>query len=206
MIKTITALCGIVGFIMLAFIGVFVLLAFSKNEFFLTDDGRESSYFKKLGMVHYRSGTNAFSLIYNSIHADTKTFKPISSFAGKDKRFVYYMKTKQPHVDYATFEVTQEGIIRDKNFVYDNYNNSELVKIIDGANPETYRKILYGLGKDNKNIFYFLKKQPQVDYETFEILFENVETMSGTYKSIKTIRDKNREYKMDYENQMLVPK
>jgi hypothetical protein len=205
MIKTIIGLWGIISFLILLIIGTLIFLAVRKNVYLKTDDGKETCYFRKSGMIHYRDGTNIFTLIYNSIHADSKTFKPVSTFAGKDKRFVYYFEAKQPHVDYDTFEITQEGIIRDKNFVYNTYKHSELLQIIDGADPETYRKIYLGIGKDDNNIFYLLKKQPQVDYESFEILFENVETMSGTYEGIKTIRDKNREYKMDHENQMLVP-
>ncbi|GHV85946.1 hypothetical protein AGMMS50230_15540 [Spirochaetia bacterium] len=195
---------GIISFVILAYIAFVVVFAVSKSTYLKTDDGKETNYFKKLGTIHYRQADNVFSLIYNPVSgANAKTFKPIDYSFGKDKKHIFYRDTKQPHVDYATFEITAEGVIRDKNHVYEieRYN----LAAIEGADPKTFEIIFHGIGKDDKYVYYGTKRQPHVDCKTFEVIIEKYKTTSGESERLQTVRDKNHEYETDWKQQMLVP-
>ena len=112
-VKTAVILWGVFSAIIIFIIITFVILVFSKSTFLETDDGKQSNYFKKAGMIQYREYDNVFSLIYNPVSdADYRTFKPITSNIGKDKKFIYFRSVKQPQIDCETFEITDEGVIR----------------------------------------------------------------------------------------------
>jgi hypothetical protein len=119
-IKIMIGLWGIISFLILAAIGAFAFLAFSKNEYMLTDDGKETNFYRKAGMIHYRNDSNIFSLVYSPVYgANAKTFKPIDYSFGKDKKYIYYGQHKQPHVDYQTFEILEGYVYQDKNYRYE---------------------------------------------------------------------------------------
>jgi hypothetical protein len=206
--KTAAIIWSIISFFILAYIAFLVVLAVSKSTYLKTGDGRETNYFRKMGMIHYRQHDNVFSLIYSPVRgANAKTFKPLDYSFGKDKKYVFYRQTKQPHVDCATFEITADGIMRDKNFVYDTQYSNDLLVVIEGADPKTFEIICNKIGKDSQYIYYGTKRQAHVDYETFEIVFETYTNAYGDEKEkITTMKDKNDEYNADWEKQMLVPK
>jgi len=139
-VKTAVILWGVFSAIIIFIIITFVILVFSKSTFLETDDGKQSNYFKKAGMIQYREYDNVFSLIYNPVSdADYRTFKPITSNIGKDKKFIYFRSVKQPQIDCETFEITDEGVIRDKNFTY--RTNSIQERLIPIIENERYTNI-----------------------------------------------------------------
>jgi hypothetical protein len=96
-----------------------VIFAFGKNTYLKTADGRETNYYKKMGRIHLLVPDNVFSLILSPVSgADYRTFEPIDYLIARDKRYIYYHDEKQPKVDRETFEITEEGGMRDKNFRY----------------------------------------------------------------------------------------
>jgi len=194
-VKTALILWGVFSAIIIFVIIVIAILVFSKNTFLETADGKESNYFKKAMMIHYRQYDNVFSLIYSPVSgADYRTFKPITSYLGKDKKFIYYRDIKQPEVDCKTFEVTKNDIMRDKNFVYRiNYDTEHLVAI-EGADPKTFENISSSIGKDSAYIYFGLKRQPHVDYKTFEY-----------DEKTEVPKDKDHLYITDGKQQLLIP-
>lgn len=110
-------------------------------------------HYRKNLIVHSPMG-NWFELGYFESEADVESFQPINRDFGKDKKHVFWKGRKQA-VDYATFEVDDSGIIKDKNHVYTtNGKEYNFLGIIEDADPKSY-KVLDPSLPDHKRISWF---------------------------------------------------
>jgi hypothetical protein len=122
-------------------------------------------HYRKNLIVHSPMG-NWFELGYFESDADVESFQPINRDFGKDKKNVFWKGRKQT-VDYATFQVDDSGIIKDKNHVYTtNGKEYNSLGIIKDADPKTYQLLDPSLpehkrqswNKDANSVFYRSKK------------------------------------------------
>lgn len=130
----------------------------------LPDIGNFSNYKKDDNYVYY--GTDIVS------GADSKTFSIINNEFAKDKNHVYSKGKVLEDSDSSTFVI--DPIPHDKFNVYllltcvDN-QWAQCYRIVNGADPATFKVIGYGFGKDKSHIFYYTETVPEADTTTFTI-------------------------------------
>ncbi|MDR2148998.1 MAG: SMI1/KNR4 family protein [Tannerella sp.] len=112
-----------------------------------TESGKTSAYVKKSFSIHYiNSQGNIFMHLFphNPIGADRKTFVALDWNIGKDREWVYYEDRKQKHIDCATFEIAEDGTMRDKNFKYRKVNDYQqfLYRIIENERYENFKAFI----------------------------------------------------------------
>jgi hypothetical protein len=135
----------------------------------LSDSYYHHAWKKKI--VHAPMG-NWFELGYYETEADPGTFTVIGRDYGKDDQFVYWKGVKQP-VDYTTFYVDAERVPKDSVHVYFDRHLDDNLKVIEGADPKSYR--LYKEGSSayyqywykDSNSFYLDGNKLNVDGKTF---------------------------------------
>ncbi|TDG36407.1 hypothetical protein EZJ43_07770 [Pedobacter changchengzhani] len=112
------------------------------------------------------------------VTADAKTFVVLENGFAKDKNHIFWGTNSIDNVDYATFKSEKNYILKDKNHVYLTVYGGKL-KILEGANPATYKTITlnndehdalnYYWKKDDKH--YFLRDTvADVDHATFNLI------------------------------------
>ena len=113
------------------------------------------------GGHYYRDGKDYF---YDSIKlnvSDYKSFKLLDNFCGIDKSHIYIhsessvklYSDKYPLYNYKTFKLLQDGYAKDNLKVY--YNG----KVVESANPKTFKVTDYGKGKDENATYSMGKKE-----------------------------------------------
>ncbi|OXA83843.1 DKNYY domain-containing protein [Flavobacterium hercynium] len=130
---------------------------------------------------HYRKNIivfspmgNWFELGYFESDADVASFEALNEDFGKDKSNVYWKGHKQ-EVDHATFQIDEQGIIKDKDHVYNIHSKkADVLEVIDGADPKTYQLLDpsikdYRINKwfKDANAVYYKNKKIKGDAETF---------------------------------------
>ncbi|WP_177760604.1 DKNYY domain-containing protein [Flavobacterium sp. I3-2] len=113
-------------------------------------------------------------------NADVESFQSLEPYYGyaKDKNNFYYKGYKIDNIDYETFTISgnkHDGIVKDKNHVYEFSKPGIPIQNVDGATYEEVKfpnssKIWY---KD-KNHYFFKNKPIQVDVNTFTAINENI--------------------------------
>ena len=112
------------------------------------------------------------------VNDDRFLFTGDTALFSKDKYHYFYMGKALKNIDYATFIVGDNGLIKDKNHVYHCVNPEE---ILPNANPRYFKRIIfndpdidsYWWSKDDKH--YFMSDSIiDVDYATFKILTSSI--------------------------------
>lgn len=166
----------VLGVLVLCFLGIRYFLFRIGDP---VNDAVSDSYFyhyRKNLIVHSPMG-NWFELGYFESDADVESFQPINRDFGKDKQDVFWKGRKQK-VDYATFEVDDSDIIKDKNHVYNTNGRAyNFLEIIKDADPKTYRLLDPSLSDYERrmwcrdaNAVYYKNKRIKGDPETFRPL------------------------------------
>jgi hypothetical protein len=126
-----------------------------------------------MGGIHYGEIDNPFTILWHPVSgADAKTFKPLSQDVGKDKNMIFFRTAKQPQVDYASFQIKKDGVMRDKNRVYATYYRDTLI-IVEGVDVETYGNFEGKRWSFDKDHIYINGNQlVDADRNTFSILSE----------------------------------
>ncbi|VAW11953.1 hypothetical protein MNBD_BACTEROID03-2271 [hydrothermal vent metagenome] len=152
--------------LMLALCSIIQSCTFGK----LVDSEKSIHYYIRYGKVCYMYGGN---LVPTKINADRKSFVVLSQYIGKDKESIYYMGRLQ-NVDYPTFRIDQNGIPKDKNYVYKEMFSKVLEPIkIEGVDIESFQHLTVGGVTDSrwskdKNWYYLYQARLNTDYETTE--------------------------------------
>ena len=136
----------------------------------LVDQKKSESYFitSDQQILFCQSG-NWFELGVDTLHADAKTFKILSSNIAADKNFVFFKGQPQKHVQRNSFYI-ENKILKDQLHAY--YIDEVLgFIIIKNADPKTYEN-LKGNGRwaRDKNHYYLDWKMINVDRKTFAFI------------------------------------
>ncbi|MBK8289621.1 MAG: DKNYY domain-containing protein [Flammeovirgaceae bacterium] len=122
--------------------------------------------------IVYAPMSNWFELGYTELDADPTSFKVLAEEFGKDKNSIFWKGVKQP-VDFSSFYV-DENIPKDNQHVYTKNSTTDLLTIIKGADPATYKRFDTGVDtwdrywfRDYKHYFYEDTKL-EVDYQSFK--------------------------------------
>ena len=161
----------------------FISAIFSScNKGGLVDETNSDTYFyssDKSKIFYKYSSSPDVSKLWNyewlEVPADAKTFKVMKGGLGKDNTNIFSGRTIIDFVDYNTFKVLDNNNYVDNKNVY-----TRRLKIINVANPNTYKVIksvvdhysnipAYPWAKDDKHFFY-KDKIVDVDYNSFKIL------------------------------------
>jgi hypothetical protein len=159
---------GIVLILFFISIGFFYRIGKPVNAS-LSDSYYHHAWKKKI--VHSPMG-NWFELGYYETEADPGTFTVITRDYGKDHQSVYWKGLKQA-VDYPTFYLDAERIPKDSVHVYSDLHLEDNLKVIEGADPTTYRlykegsSAYYQYWHQDANSFYLDGKKLNVDGKTF---------------------------------------
>ncbi len=135
----------------------------------LVNPKKSKHYYIRYGNICYRY---AGDLVPTKINADRKSFVILSEYIGKDKESIYYQGKAQSNVDYSTFRVDQNGIPKDKNYVYREAFSKVLKPIlIPGVDVESFQYIKNltnrkPLWAKDKNQYYLGNNKVNTDYET----------------------------------------
>ncbi|MEL7002701.1 MAG: DKNYY domain-containing protein [Bacteroidota bacterium] len=145
-------------------------------------DKSDNFYFNKSKTdIIYSSMGNWFELGKAPLNADVESFVVLNKHIGKDKNSAYYREhaITDPNLDLESFRASQEDwmwhIGMDKNRVYSLSHDvvdgewKLITKIIEGADPNTFRQYESNWSKDGSKHFYN-HKALAVDYDSFEIV------------------------------------
>ena len=110
--------------------------------------------------------------------ADTKTFTPLAEFVAKDKKQVYYQNTPQPHIDSESFQVKEDGTMRDKDYIYFpsvQVGGAYMLKVLHNVDLETYGsyKGHVGWGYDKNHVYQGYSRPVEADPSSFTFLSDN---------------------------------
>lgn len=110
--------------------------------------------------------------------ANAKTFIPLAEMVAKDKNLVYYRQFPQPQVDLKTFEVKEDGTMKDKDHIYfpTIMNGNEYgLRILYNVDLETYGsyKGHVGWGYDKNHVYHSYSKPIEADPASFSFLSDN---------------------------------
>jgi len=140
------------------------------------DNEMSKSYYfhaSKKKIVYSPMG-NWFELGYTELDADPTSFKTLAEEFGKDNNSIYWKGVKQ-QVDFASFYM-DENIPKDNHHVYAQNSTNELLSIIKGADPTTYKRFDTGVDtwdrywfRDYQHYFYEDTKL-EVDFQSFQRL------------------------------------
>ena len=144
-------------------------------------DENTSQYYKKgWGSVYFTDKpANTMGMYGNKIkEADAKTFTPLSEFIAKDKKQAYYQSTPQPHIDVESFQVKEDGTIRDKDHIYFpslQVRGAYKLKILYNVDLETYGsyKGHSGWGYDKNHVYQGYSRPVEADPASFTFLSDN---------------------------------
>ncbi len=143
-------------------------------------DENVSQYYKKgWGVVYFTDKPAKTMGVYAKKvkGADTKTFVPLAEFVAKDKKTVYYQDIPQPHIDVESFQVKEDGTMRDKDHIYFPAleDASYKLKILYNVDLESYGsyKGHIGWGYDKNNVYQGYSKPVEADQASFTFLSEN---------------------------------
>lgn len=129
-------------------------------------------------IVHSPMG-NWFELGYYESTADPATFQVLSRDYGRDNKTVFWRGRKQS-VDAATFRVDENRIPKDDFRVYDDDHYQDELRVIEGADPKTFRPLTLPSDRYNhrwyrdENAIYAAGKRMDVDAKTFQRLNETL--------------------------------
>ena len=182
MLKKIIMILAIIGITVVGII-VYVVYSFFNQLGDPVDKEISDSYYYSTdgkSMVYSPMG-NWFELGKTNFDGDVATFSVLARDYGKDKDHVYYKsKSISNEVDIKSFVVKDDYIPMDKNHVYmvaDDLcyldNTRSCLKIIEGANPDSYRRLNFLFAKDKAHVFYYDKIAPDLDPETFQVINDN---------------------------------
>ena len=140
-----------------------------------------SKYYKNgWGSIYYTDKpAKTMSMHGNKIKgADAKTFTPLAESVAKDKKQVYYQSTPQPHIDTESFQVKEDGTMRDKNHIYFpsvQGRGSYKLKILYNVDLETYGsyKGYVGGGYDKNHVYQGYSRPIEADPASFSFLSNN---------------------------------
>ncbi|HFK5586762.1 DKNYY domain-containing protein [Elizabethkingia anophelis] len=135
-----------------------ILLSFCiscKDTGKLVDQKKSHSYFiDSKGKIVYCSGGSWFGAGVLQMNADAKSFQVLEEDLAKDNDFVYYReKVQDLEVDIPSFQV-KNNIIKDRFHVFYNFHGN--IYPITGADPKTYELInnRKGWARDKDHYFY----------------------------------------------------
>ncbi|MCU0420499.1 MAG: DKNYY domain-containing protein, partial [Cyclobacteriaceae bacterium] len=130
-------------------------------------------------IIVYSPMGNWFELGYHESTADPATFQVLSRDYGKDDKTVFWRGHAQ-RVDYATFRIDEHKIPKDDFRVYDDDHYQPELRVIEGADPKTFRPLTlpedrydHRWYRDDKAI-YAAGKRMDVDATTFQRLNETL--------------------------------
>lgn len=166
-------------------VSILMLLVFFGFKYYILRIGEpvnlkvSNSYFHHSikNIIVYSPMGNWFELGYVESDADVDSFQPINENFGKDKNGIFWRGTRQ-NVDYKTFEIDSDGVVKDKNHVYSLEGKKyELLEIIEKADPKTYQLLDPNIKEYNRN--YWFKDANSVFYQS-----KRVEADPKTFKPI----------------------
>lgn len=156
-------------FIFLAGI-LLTMLVSCKNLGKLVDQEKSDSYFINSDQqILFCQGGNWFALGVDTLRADAKSFKVLSTDIAEDKNSVFHKGRLQKQVDRNSFYI-ENGIPKDQLHAY--YIDEALgFIIIKNADAKTYEKLkAYGGWARDKNYYFLYWKVVNVDRKTFAFL------------------------------------
>ncbi|MDR1370456.1 MAG: DKNYY domain-containing protein [Dysgonamonadaceae bacterium] len=142
------------------------------------DENSSKYYRKSWGTVYFTDKSAGTTGIGNKIKgADAKTFLPLAEFVAKDKKMVYYKDIPQPHIDRESFQVKEDGTMRDKDHVYfpSLEDKNYTLRILYNVDLETYGsyKGHFGWGYDKNHVYQSYSKPVEADPASFMFLSNN---------------------------------
>jgi len=145
----------------------------------------DSESFKTLN-YYYSKDKNHVYYIHGNYQVlenlDPNSFEVVNQDFTKDKNGVYYIwegETLNISVldsNPIFFEINPDGFAKDDKhvFVHPKFKDSQLVCVVEGADPATFHAIGGGWQKDKSHIFYWDNMEERVDFASFEVLPDNV--------------------------------
>ncbi len=186
---------------------IIALLFISCGNRDLIDKSKSKFYYKNRKSKIFFKSENAPDVTalwnYNWIEvpADEQSFIVIDKYYAKDQQH-YFKHGKILNVDYDSFVIGYNGLVKDKNHVYKNHNPYQILK---EANPEFFERIRpenFELpenqywSKDDKH--YFMQDEiADVDYQSFKFLTprffidDNSIFYYSGYRKLDKIENKN---------------
>ncbi len=143
------------------------------------DENISKYYRKSWGTVYFTDKpAKTMGIHGNKIKgANSKTFTPLAEFVAKDKKMVYYQDIPQPHVDVESFQVKEDGTMRDKNHIYFPAlkDAKYTLRILYNVDVETYGsyKGHIGWGYDKNHVYQGYSKPVEADPSSFTFLSDN---------------------------------
>ncbi len=143
------------------------------------DENISKYYRKSMGTVYFTDKpAKTMGIHGNKIKgADAKTFTPLAEFVAKDKKFVYYQDTRQPQIDTKSFQVKEDGTMRDKDHIYfpSLKDGGYILKILYNVDLETYGsyKGHIGWGYDKNHVYQGYSRPVEADPTSFAFLSDN---------------------------------
>ncbi len=140
------------------------------------DKEKSTLYCRNWGSVYYTNKPNTFVIHGHKIKgADAKTFVPLAEEVAMDKNTVYYKTFPQPQVDRASFQVKEDGTMRDKNHIYipsSSEGEGSQLRILYRVDLETYGSYkghkTWAYDKDHVYLGY--SRPVDVDRATFSFI------------------------------------
>lgn len=179
MLKKIIMILGIIGITVIGIVVYIVYSLFNQLGDPVDKEISDSYYYSTDGksMVYSPMG-NWFELGKTSFDGDVATFSVLARDYGKDKDHVYYKsKPISNEVDIKSFVVKDDYIPMDKNHVYVVTDNSSCMdktkaclKIIEGADPATYKRLNFTFTKDKAHVFCNDTIVSSLDTDSFEVV------------------------------------
>ncbi len=144
------------------------------------DETISSMYRNSWGSVYYTNKADNTWIIYgNKIKgADAKTFEPLAETVARDKKNVYYRTVPQPQIDRESFQVKEDGTMRDKNHIYISSlkdGDESILKVLYGVDLTTYGsyKGHVGWGHDKNHVYQGYSQPVDADPATFTFLSDH---------------------------------
>jgi hypothetical protein len=143
------------------------------------DENISKYYRKSWGTVHFTDKpAKTMSIHGNKIKgADAKTFTPLAEFVAKDKKTVYFRNIPQPHIDKESFQVKEDGTLKDKDHVYfpSLKDGDYALRILYNVDLETYGSYPghIGWGYDKNHVYQNYSKPVEADPSSFTFLSNN---------------------------------
>ncbi len=167
---------------------------------------------------------NVYHLASKVRDADVHTFEVLNAIFRKDKNRIYCADGIAKRGDPKTFEVLDHGTARfcggrcgyarDAEHVYFHDSGEGNVKLLRGANRDSFQVLRGGFATDGKRVYVFGRRIPKVDVATFKPLrghysreanqayylnfemMEQVDLESFKVLGKETAKDKHRSYRM----------
>ena len=183
----------------------YLLISCSKGD--LIDKSKSNYYYLNSKSEIFFKSENApdvtalWDFDWIKVPADEKSFVVIDKYFARDKQH-YFHHGKILDVDYNTFVIGYNGLLKDKNHVYRNRSPYQILK---EANPATFERIIPKnfllkeseyWSKDDKN--YFMEDEiMKVDFHSFKFINpyffvdDNSIYYRSRYKELGMIENKN---------------